>query len=87
MKTITDSITKAGGSVHGKPDWWGRRQYAYPINKKEYGYYVVMNLFAAGWRPRRARALVPHRGRHRPPQAASVCPMPRRLAAACAVAA
>jgi small subunit ribosomal protein S6 len=48
IKSITDSITSAGGSVHGKPDWWGRRQYAYPINKKEYGYYVVFNLLATG---------------------------------------
>jgi small subunit ribosomal protein S6 len=48
VKTITDGITKAGGSVHGKPDWWGKRQFAYPINKKEYGYYVVMNLVAPG---------------------------------------
>ena len=48
VKSITDSITKAGGTVHGKPDWWGRRQFAYPINKKEYGYYVVFNLLAPG---------------------------------------
>lgn len=48
VKTITDGIVKAGGSVHGKPDWWGKRQYAYPINKKEYGYYVVLNLIAPG---------------------------------------
>jgi small subunit ribosomal protein S6 len=48
VKTITDAIAKAGGSVHGKPEWWGKRQYAYPINKKEYGYYVVMNLHATG---------------------------------------
>jgi small subunit ribosomal protein S6 len=48
VKTITDGITKAGGTIHGKPDWWGKRQYAYPINKKEYGYYVVMNLLAPG---------------------------------------
>ena len=48
VKSITDSITKAGGQVHGKPDWWGRRQYAYPINKKEYGYYVVYQLLAPG---------------------------------------
>jgi small subunit ribosomal protein S6 len=48
IKSISDSITTAGGSVHGKPDWWGRRQYAYPINKKEFGYYVVFNLHAAG---------------------------------------
>ena len=48
VKSITDSITKAGGTVHGKPDWWGRRQFAYPINKKHYGYYAVMNVVAAG---------------------------------------
>jgi small subunit ribosomal protein S6 len=48
VKTITDGITKAGGTIHGKPDWWGKRQYAYPINKKEYGYYVVINLLAPG---------------------------------------
>ena len=48
VKSVTDSIAKAGGSVHGKPDWWGRRQFAYPINKKEYGYYAVMNVLAPG---------------------------------------
>lgn len=48
VKSITDSITKAGGQVHGKPDWWGKRQFAYPINKKDYGYYVVYNLVAPG---------------------------------------
>lgn len=48
VKSITDSITKAGGTVHGRPDWWGRRQYAYPINKKQFGYYVVYNLVAPG---------------------------------------
>jgi small subunit ribosomal protein S6 len=48
IKTITDGIAAAGGRVHGKPDWWGRRQFAYPIEKKEYGYYVVLELFAAG---------------------------------------
>lgn len=48
VKSIVDSITKAGGTVHGKPDWWGRRQFAYPINKKNYGYYAVFNVVAAG---------------------------------------
>ena len=48
IKTITDSITRAGATVHGKPDWWGRRQYAYPINKKEYGYYLVLDVLAEG---------------------------------------
>ena len=35
VKVVTDAITAAGGTVHGKPDWWGKRQYAYPINRKE----------------------------------------------------
>lgn len=48
VKSCTDSIAKAGGSVHGKVDWWGKRQFAYPINKKEYGYYAVMHVVAAG---------------------------------------
>ena len=48
VKSVTDSITMAGGSVHGKADWWGRRQFAYPIEKKEYGYYAVMNVLAPG---------------------------------------
>jgi small subunit ribosomal protein S6 len=48
ITTITDGIAKAGGKVHGKPDWWGRRQFAFPINKKEFGYYVVLQLVATG---------------------------------------
>ncbi|MEI8237835.1 MAG: 30S ribosomal protein S6 [Actinomycetota bacterium] len=48
VKTITDAITKAGGTVHGKPDWWGKRQFAFLINKKEYGYYLVIQLVATG---------------------------------------
>ena len=34
VKSISDSVAKAGGSVHGKADWWGKRQFAYPIEKK-----------------------------------------------------
>lgn len=45
---LADAIAKAGGSVHGKPDWWGRRQFAYPINKQHYGYYVVFHVLAPG---------------------------------------
>jgi small subunit ribosomal protein S6 len=48
VKTLTDSIKNAGGSVHGKPDWWGKRRFAYPIDKKEDGYYVVFNVLAEG---------------------------------------
>ena len=36
----------AGGTVHGRPDWWGKRQFAYPINRKETGYYLVVETVA-----------------------------------------
>jgi small subunit ribosomal protein S6 len=48
VKSVTDSITAAGGSVHGKPDWWGKRRFAYQINKKDEGYYMVLNVLAPG---------------------------------------
>jgi small subunit ribosomal protein S6 len=46
VKVVTDGITAAGGTVHGKPDWWGKRQFAYPINRKETGYYLVVEAVA-----------------------------------------
>jgi small subunit ribosomal protein S6 len=48
VKYVVDEIAKAGGSIHGKPDWWGKRAYAYPINKKESGYYLVVQCLAEG---------------------------------------
>ena len=48
VKTVTDAITAAGGSIHGRPDWWGKRQFAYPINRKETGYYLVVEALAEG---------------------------------------
>ena len=48
IKTITDEISKAGGVLHGKPDWWGKRQFAYQINKKDAGYYLVVECTAIG---------------------------------------
>jgi len=48
VKMVTDGIAAAGGSIHGKPDWWGKRAFAYPINKKESGYYLVVECIAAG---------------------------------------
>jgi single-strand DNA-binding protein len=69
IKTVSDGITAAGGTIHGRPDWWGKRPFAYPINKKSAGYYLVVELPGPRWRPRRARADAPSRGRRRPPQA------------------
>ena len=48
VKTVTDGITSAGGTIHGRPDWWGKRQFAYPINRKETGYYLVVEVVAPG---------------------------------------
>ncbi len=47
VKSVTDDIVAAGGSIHGKPDWWGKRPFAYPIDKKEAGYYLVVECTAA----------------------------------------
>ena len=48
LKTITNSVTAAGGSVHGNPDWWGKRRLAYPIQKQDDGYYAIFNILAEG---------------------------------------
>jgi small subunit ribosomal protein S6 len=46
MKTVTEGLKAAGGELHGKIDWWGKRQFAYPINKKPSGYYMVAEMLA-----------------------------------------
>lgn len=48
INTISKAVATAGGSVHGTPDWWGKRRLAYPINKQSDGYYAVFNLLAPG---------------------------------------
>ena len=48
IKTVTDGIVAAGGSIHGRPDLWGKRQFAYPIHRKETGYYLVIEVLAEG---------------------------------------
>jgi len=45
-KTVTDQVATAGGRVHGSADWWGKRRFAYEINKKTEGYYVVFEILA-----------------------------------------
>ena len=44
-KTYCDQISKAGASL-GIVDHWGKRKFAYPINKKNEGYYVVIQAKA-----------------------------------------
>ena len=39
-------MIEAGGGTVPTVDHWGRRRFAYPINKKEDGYYVVYNVEA-----------------------------------------
>ena len=46
MKTVADGVAAAGGELHGKIDWWGKRQFAYAINKKPAGYYMVAEILA-----------------------------------------
>ena len=46
VKTVTDQVVAKGGKVHGKPDWWGKRRFAYEIKHKHDGFYVVMNIVA-----------------------------------------
>ncbi len=46
MKSVSDGVKTAGGELHGKIDWWGKRQFAYPINKKPAGYYLVAEIVA-----------------------------------------
>ncbi len=48
LKNISASVTAAGGTVHGNPDWWGKRRLAYLINKKSDGFYAVFNVLAPG---------------------------------------
>ena len=48
MKTVADQVADAGGEVHGKIDWWGKRQFAYAINHKTAGYYLVAEIVAEG---------------------------------------
>lgn len=48
INQVTKAVQGVGGTVHGSPDWWGKRRLAYPINKQPEGYYAVFNIVAQG---------------------------------------
>ena len=43
IEFVKEIISSSSGAV-GKTDIWGNRKLAYPINKKNEGYYVVMEF-------------------------------------------
>jgi len=43
IEFVKEIISSSNGTV-GKTDIWGNRKLAYPINKKNEGYYVVMEF-------------------------------------------
>lgn len=44
-KEFTDLVSASGATL-GNVDHWGKRKFAYPINKKNEGYYVVFQAKA-----------------------------------------
>ena len=54
---LSDVVTSAGGEVLNV-DKWGMRKYAYPINFKNEGYYVLMNFNAPAGVPAELDRLV-----------------------------
>lgn len=45
IEKFSKLVTENGGSVE-KIDKWGRRRLAFPVNFKNDGYYVLMNMMA-----------------------------------------
>jgi small subunit ribosomal protein S6 len=43
VEKYKSQITSQGGKIHRFEDW-GRRQFAYPINKIHKGHYILMNI-------------------------------------------
>lgn len=44
-KEYTDLVAQSGATI-ASVDHWGKRKFAYPINKKNEGYYVVFQTMA-----------------------------------------
>jgi small subunit ribosomal protein S6 len=47
VRRVHDEIAAKGGEVR-RTDRWGRRRFAYEINKKHEGYYVVVEFLGGG---------------------------------------
>lgn len=47
VNRVTEQVTVAGGTV-ATVDKWGKRQFAYEINHKTDGYYLVLEILAEG---------------------------------------
>ena len=45
VEEYTDLVAASGATI-GSVDHWGKRKFAYPINKKNEGYYVVFQTMA-----------------------------------------
>lgn len=45
VQSVKSLVENNGGNAQ-EPDRWGVRKYAYPINYKQEGYYVLMNFEA-----------------------------------------
>jgi small subunit ribosomal protein S6 len=43
---VSAGLPPAGGELHGKSEWGGKPQFAYPINKKPAGHYMVAEIVA-----------------------------------------
>lgn len=54
---LSDAVTAKGGEIENI-DKWGTRKYAYPINFKNEGYYVLMNFSAPSDVPAEVERLV-----------------------------
>ena len=46
-RDIAGRIAAAGGRIVGKPDWWGKRRFAYEIKHQAEGFYTVYELVEA----------------------------------------
>ena len=51
VQAVTSVVENAGGTVVGEIDKWGVRKYAYSIDYKTEGYYVLMNFEAEDTAP------------------------------------